>query len=326
MTETAAPGPASGFGSAAGGAGSGMSPGTMLRQAREASGLHVATVAIALKVPVRKLEALEADRFDELPDAVFVRALAASVCRTLKIDPAPVLQLLPATMGPRLASTEGGINAPFRSPRDGAGPTWLDQLSRPVFLAVFALLLGALVLILLPSRHEEVASAPEPAPVPADGTTPPGADPVLASATPDASAVPVAAPVPVPPAAPLALAAVTAAPQPLPAAARAAAAAVATPPTAPVTASAATATAAAASADGIVVFKAKASSWVQVTDARGAVPLRKLLAAGESAAASGALPLAVTVGSVSATDVQVRGKPFNLAPVSRDNVAHFEVK
>jgi len=29
---------------------------------------------------------------------------------------------------------------------------------------------------------------------------------------------------------------------------------------------------------------------------------------------------------VSATDVQVRGKPFDLAPVSRDNVARFEVK
>ena len=90
--------------------------------------------------------------------------------------------------------------------------------------------------------------------------------------------------------------------------------------------SAASAAPAAAAANGIVVFKARASSWVQVTDARGAVPLRKLLAAGESAGASGVLPLAVTVGSVSATDVEVRGKPFDLAPVSRDNVARFEVK
>ena len=56
------------------------------------------------------------------------------------------------------------------------------------------------------------------------------------------------------------------------------------------------------------------------------MPLRKLLTAGESAAVTGPLPLAVTIGSVSATEVLVRGRPFDLAPVSRDNVARFEVK
>jgi cytoskeleton protein RodZ len=50
------------------------------------------------------------------------------------------------------------------------------------------------------------------------------------------------------------------------------------------------------------------------------------MAPGESASASGTLPLTVTVGSAEATEVQVRGKPFNLGPVSRDNVARFEVK
>ncbi len=326
MTEAAAQGPVSGFGLAAEAAGGGASPGTMLRRAREASGLHAATLAISLKVPVRKLEALEADRFDELPDAVFVRALAASICRTLKIDPAPVLHLLPATLGPRLAATEGGINAPFRSPRDGAAPTWLDQLSRPVFLAVFALLIGALVLILLPSQHDDAASAAEAAPVPAGAAGSPGAEPVLASIARLASAVfssTQSTPAPAP---------VVAAPVSLPlAASEAAAAAVAAGPravevSATPAASAVPATSAAIPAGGLIVFNARAASWVQVTDARGAVQLRKLLAAGESASASGALPLAVTVGSVNVTDVQVRGHPFDLAPVSRDNVARFEVK
>jgi len=32
------------------------------------------------------------------------------------------------------------------------------------------------------------------------------------------------------------------------------------------------------------------------------------------------------IGSVEATEVQVRGKPYNLGPVSKDNVARFEVK
>lgn len=63
-----------------------VTAGELLRQAREAAGLHVAALAVSMKVPVKKLEALEADRLDLLPDAVFVRALASSVCRTLKID------------------------------------------------------------------------------------------------------------------------------------------------------------------------------------------------------------------------------------------------
>lgn len=285
MNEAPGQGPASGFNPAA--ALDTPSAGTLLRQAREEAGLHVATLAGALKVPVRKLEALEADRFDLLPDAVFVRALAASVCRNLKLDPAPILLRLPATGGPRLAPTEGGINAPFRSPRDGVGPSWRDQLSRPVFLVVFALLLGALALLVLPSRHDADQAVTAPAP---------GAEPAPEAAPVAANPAPVQL---------VASAALT------PPAAGASASAPATP--LPV-------------AEGVVVFKAKAASWIQVTDAKGGVPLRKLLGAGESATASGPLPLAVTVGSVSATDVQVRGKPFDLAPLSRDNVARFEVK
>ncbi|HEY0824913.1 MAG TPA: DUF4115 domain-containing protein, partial [Ramlibacter sp.] len=79
-------------------------------------------------------------------------------------------------------------------------------------------------------------------------------------------------------------------------------------------------------ARGIVAFRTRAQSWVQVTDATGTTVFQKLMEAGESAGASGALPLSVTVGSVEATEVQVRGKPYNLAPVSKDNVARFEVK
>ena len=64
-----------------------QSAGDMLRQAREAHGLDVAVVAAALKVPVQKIEALEADDIERLPDPVFARALAASVCRALQGRP-----------------------------------------------------------------------------------------------------------------------------------------------------------------------------------------------------------------------------------------------
>ena len=81
-----------------------------------------------------------------------------------------------------------------------------------------------------------------------------------------------------------------------------------------------------AAAAGTVSFKARAPSWVEVTDAKGVVAVRKVLAAGEATGASGALPLRVTIGKVDSTEVEVRGQPFDLRPVSRDNVARFEVK
>lgn len=297
-----------------------VTAGQLLRQAREAAGLHVAALAVALKVPVRKLEALEEDRLDLLPDAVFVRALASSVCRTLKIDPQPVLDRLPQTAAPRLIQDHDGINTPFRAPSDGAGPSWFDQLSKPVYLAVFALLLAALVVILLPATQgdetaaakSDMIAAPVPVVIPAAPVEPPA--PAAAPAEP-APAAAVASPAPAVPAAP-AVQAKAAPVEKSPAAA-------AMPP-APV-AAAAPATAVPA-AGGLVVFRTKGPSWVEVTDAKGVVALRRLLSAGETAGASGALPLAVTVGSANSTEVQVRGQAYDLTPVSRDNVARFEVR
>jgi len=93
---------------------SGMTAGGLLKEARQAAGMHIAALAVALKVPVSKLEALEADNYAVLPDTVFVRALASSVCRTLKIDAAPILSLLPQSQSPRLSVDSAGINAPVK--------------------------------------------------------------------------------------------------------------------------------------------------------------------------------------------------------------------
>jgi cytoskeleton protein RodZ len=312
----------------------GVTAGMLLRQAREAAGLHVATLAATLKVPVRKLEALEEDRYDELPDAVFVRALASSICRTLKVDPHPVLDRLPQTAQPRLVPQENtGLNAPFRAPGDGPNPGWADQLTRPVALTVVALLLGALVLIFLPVAQRGVQTAkqaggsepvmpPANAPVPADArpvdTPAPSSESPVPSTT-TVAAAPAAAPAASTAPAPATAGAATAAATPAAGAAARAASSAAAPATASASAPAAVAT-------GVVVFRTRGPSWIEVTDASGKTVLRKLMAAGESAGANGSLPLQVTVGSVEQTDVVVRGKPYNLAPVSRDNVARFQVQ
>jgi cytoskeleton protein RodZ len=300
----------------------GATAGSLLRQAREAAGLHVSTLAANLKVPVRKLEALEEDRYDQLPDAVFVRALASSVCRTLKIDPKPVLQRLPQTPQPRLAQTGKGINAPFRSPKDGPPPGLLNQVSRPVMLVVVALLLAALVLIFLPlaqrgfdtvvQANRSDSSAPSAAAParPEQPTTDPAPAASSIAGLPGAPAS-AAGPVPTP-------AAVTQAPE-LPGAALNNA-------TGMQLRSSANPASGTLDAAAIVSFRARGQSWVQVRDARGTTVMQRLMQAGETAGVSGTLPLSVTVGSAQSTEVQVRGKPFDLAPLAHDNVARFEVK
>lgn len=310
----------------------GVTAGMLLRHAREQAGLHVATLAANLKVPMRKLEALEEDQYDQVGDAVFVRALASSVCRTLKVDPQPVLQRLPQTASPRLAPEGERINAPFRAPSDAPSPGVLDHLSRPVVLTVIVLLLGALVIIFLPLAqrgYEAVRQATNSQPVlPSPAGTPVAAAPQPlepASGPGPAVAVSAAAPAGVASAAP---AATSTAPAALSAAPADSSAVPAARPAASESAAAAPQQAASGpvAAHGIVTFRTSGPSWVQVTDASGATVLRKLMQAGESAGASGTPPFSVTVGSVSATEVQVRGQPYNLAPVARDNVARFEVK
>lgn len=304
-----------------------MTAGTLLRQAREAAGLSLAGLAAALKVPAPKLEALEADDYAAFQDYVFMRALAQSVCRTLRVDSASVLALLPRTQLKSLADDRGSINATFkeRSFKATGTPLGRENGSRKVAIIVLLLLAAAAAVYFLP-KHEGDAEEPQA-----------GSSDAAALVSPAATvSEPVAAQEPVAPAvtAPASEGAAPAAPAPAapattPAvqAPAAAAPAAGVPGDVPADAAAATpATQAAQTPGGVLVMKASAQSWVQVKDANGRVVLQKTLAAGESVGAEGALPLSVIVGNASGTEVRVRGELLEVAKTTRDNVARFEVK
>ena len=76
---------------------------------------------------------------------------------------------------------------------------------------------------------------------------------------------------------------------------------------------------------GILQFKVRDSSWIEVVDAKGVTVLRKTMETGETAHAAGALPLRVVIGRVDVTEVHVRGRKLDMQTVSKDNVARFEV-
>ncbi|MFM9915573.1 MAG: helix-turn-helix domain-containing protein [Rhizobacter sp.] len=292
---------------------SSKSAGEMLREARQAKGLHIAALAASIKVSQRKLELLEADRISELPDATFARALAQTVCRSLKTDPTPVLAALPQAPSYRLEGVDEGINTPFRDRPGRHEPTDFSALASPAVWAPALIILAAVAVYLIPStwvadlqavfsgRHTALPAEPAPAPVevtaavevPAVGSADAASPPALVASDPagNASIVEQAA------------------------------------PAAPVVASVATPDPALSGPSlGPLQVKATQASWVEVVDSRSQVLIARMLQPGETIVLDGAMPLRLKVGNAVGTEVAFRGQLVDLATSTRDNVARLELK
>jgi cytoskeleton protein RodZ len=293
------------------------SAGAMLRAARERQGLHIAALAAAIKVPQAKLEALEAGRYGELTDATFVRALAQSVCRVLKIDAKPVLDLMPSARTTALDRVEPVRRTPFHDKPGREEPSEPRLWHQPVFWIVAVLLVAAAAFVLWPQRTEGLTAwlaklpgfgsgaatkpvAPRPAETqrPAPVVQAPVAPPAAPASAPDAVVAP--APAPTSPT-PVVTETVHSAPAP----------AVAAPPDTPA---------------GIAVVRATEPSWIEAHDARGNVLMSRTLQPGESVGLDGALPLRLVIGNAIATEVTMRGKRVTLGQPNRDNVVKVELK
>ena len=277
--------------------------GALLREARIAQGMHIAAMSAAIKVAQRKLELLEADRYGELPDATFTRALAQTMCRVLKIDAEPVLSRLPQPRRSGLEHVAVGLNEPFRERPGRHEPRDWSVLASPVVWGTALLLVAALVVFLLPPgllvREAAAPSAPPASQPVAHPAEPPAAPPAVAASQPVAAAPAVPA---------------SAAEPAVPAVA----------PAAPVVA-AVTAVASAPASAAVLQVRTSAASWLQVSDARGKVLIARIVQPGESLELDGVAPLRLRVGNASATQVTFRGRPVSLS-AARDNTANVELK
>ena len=291
--------------------------GGLLRQARQAQGLHIAALAAAIKVVPRKLELLESDQYDKLPDATFTRALAQAVCRTLKVDPKPVLALLPPLNGHRLEQVSEGLKTPFHErPGHFVPRAWASVASPALWLAAL-LVVGAVLLYVLPAGW-----LPRPTKAAPDSGVPAAASAPLAASASEAQGQ-------------LTGAATGEAGAPLPeASASAAQFGAAAAPGAPLNATqgagaslaASMAASAAKVAAGVLQIRTTAQSWVGVVDARGTALLGRMVAPGEAVGLDGEGPLKVRIGNASATALVYKGQPVELAPFTIGNVARLELK
>lgn len=297
--------------------------GGALRQAREAQGLTVQDVASKLRLGPKQIEAIEADNFAKLPEPTIVRGFIRNYAKLLKINAEPLLDaytvIVPSNTQHQL-TVKPSSNMQVTS---GDKP----KPSSYIWAGLFALLaLGAWLFYqsyiakpspIKPSANVEVLEPlPEPA-LPAaerapdlqtstEITLPPAAD---ATGLPAPAAATLPAPVETPPTAPSSIPATI------------------TPNAPPVSAMPVEAAPAVAPAGmSKLEFNATQETWVSVADDSGREIFNKIIFAGSRESLDITPPVNVTVGNAGATSISMNGKPVELAPHMRGNVARLKLE
>lgn len=122
------------------------SVGTVLHRERELRHISLEEVSQSTRIPLRTLQHIEADEFDELPGEVFVRGFVKAYARTLGLDPDPLIaRLAGGDLGPTPAPISSIIDAPERGRRFGIA------IAVVILLILFTLALS----IVLRPRHRD---------------------------------------------------------------------------------------------------------------------------------------------------------------------------
>jgi cytoskeleton protein RodZ len=297
--------------------------GGALRQARETQGLSIQDVASKLRLGPKQIEAIEADRFEKLPEPTIVRGFIRNYAKLLKINAEPLLDAY-IVIVPSNTRHEMTVK-PTTNMQVTSGDK--PKVSSYLWAGLLALLALGIWLFYQnyiqkpsptnPSTSTEISTTetlPEPAlpaaeraPQPAfpsqpsiELTLPPAADtaiPPPATTAPAGTANPAAV---VPNPAPVATPVVPLPAEPI-------------PPPAPVSSSK-------------LEFNASQETWINVIDASGREIYNKTIFAGSRESIEVTPPVNVTVGNAGATSLNMNGKTINLAPHSRNNVAHIKLE
>jgi cytoskeleton protein RodZ len=281
--------------------------GQELAAAREARGLALADVAQQLKFAPRQLEALEQEQFGALPGATFAKGMVRSYARLLKLDPEPLLQRV---AGHFEVPDSGRLAARYHQP-----VPFSDSARKSTFVYL-GLSAGVLVLVgavayewqqertrVAKPGSKATASvakaapreaAPRPAPV--------GVQPAIAPApaqekTRLAAAAP--APAPVPPAA------IT--------------------PEKPKVVSAEKPNAAVSAGPHRLVVRTEGEAWIEIRDSADRMLVSSLNPPGSERVVRGKPPYSLVIGNASTVTVLYDGKPIDLAPHTRQDVARLTV-
>ena len=304
--------------------------GGVLSASREEQRLSIQEIATRLRLSVKQIEAIEADNFAALPEPTIVRGFIRNYAKQLKIAAEPLLEaysvMVPSSV-PHEMIVKPSANmkmTSYQKPKTGL-----------YSLLALAILLGLGIFLFYqnyvqkPSPTKQIAdmgsveSLPLPQPaLPAaerDSALQASTELTLPAATntntETSGNTTASADTPAPTSTTLPAdnlqANTTSAAAPLPAPV------VAEPSvTAPIVSPAGLAR---------LEFSANQETWVSVIDASGREVYSKTIFAGSRENINVTLPANVTVGNAGATSLSMNGKSYDLAPYSRNNVAHIKL-
>ena len=317
----------------------GFGPGARLRAAREAAGLTLDQAAQQLKLAPRQVKALEEEDFEHLPGRTFTRGFVRNYARLVNLDAQDLLALMPgasdapALGAPALHSTGATIaELPVAEVRGPGLARWLIPVllvACVVGAASYEWYRGGVATQSAGTR----ALAPKTA-TPVENTAPAVSSTALANpvAETTASTQPGSAGAPVATAqnsgaAPAESAArpAQAAAAPVPSATAPAQAA----PTEPATARAQVATTPAetppSASPAPLQLTYRGASWTQVRDRDGQLLVSRIVPGGSQEEIRGAAPFDIVIGNASAVTLVYRGKPVDLTPYTRQNIARLQL-
>ncbi|NGY04548.1 RodZ domain-containing protein [Solimonas terrae] len=286
-----------------------LSPGTMIREARQAQRLSVDDLAAHTKLARATVEALERDDFGALLEPVYVRGYYRKCAKVLGVDEKALIDAYASRVAQRAPQAPAKLRL--------ASGTELGSSSRlPMAMAVLFVIIAVAICAFLWWVRGATSKFDTARPgLPSINATPsPAAPSALTPLASDTVAAPAES------------------------ATAGAAQGNAMPPVPQAGESAAPAGEAAANSDNPVPASAAAvgsgrlqlvftgQSWVHITDASGKTLLDGLIASGARRGLDGQPPFELAIGKASAVSVQFDGQTVDLQPYTRDNAtAHLKL-
>lgn len=327
--------------------------GAVLLQTREQQGLSVHDVAAKLRLSQKQIEALEADNFAALPEATIVRGFIRNYAKLLKIEAEPLLNAYTAivpskiplafTLKPTSNMKVTGYQKPKTGRYIGLGLAILLALGVWFFYQHYIqkpMLAETSENVLEPSFSDSSQSEPLPEPALPRAEREATAElslPPVQAVTPDALAAvdaakpvevvkPVDAAKPIDPIKPVdTIKPVTTPPVSANSARALSPSGLALTTDATLNSEAVAST---PQANGVatLAFDASQETWVSIIDARGKEIYSKTIFAGSRESVDVKPPVSVVVGNALGVSLDMNGKPIDLAPHMRGNVARVKLK
>ena len=152
-----------------------LTAGAWLRQQREAAHISLEALSVALKVRPARLQALESDQLDEMPDDLFVRSLALGICRHLKADESALLPLLPQSPQRDLRVGRNQTFAHPYNPNRWSGPMLFSPKRWPLKWAALGVFLALAGLLWFVGPGSNEIATPTATPTPTGASSAEGA-------------------------------------------------------------------------------------------------------------------------------------------------------